>query len=245
MSNEDIAIVGLSPRVRGNQAPLRPERPAMGSIPACAGEPIPELQASLPPAVYPRVCGGTEEGKRPPNGAYGLSPRVRGNHNATGIMIVRTGSIPACAGEPEQTGPERRSRMVYPRVCGGTSHSSVEAVRTSGLSPRVRGNRLARPQPDRRRGSIPACAGEPRTYPSDNGGCRVYPRVCGGTRCASSWIAARSGLSPRVRGNPPVGTDQHLRAGSIPACAGEPRRHFLQRHGAGVYPRVCGGTSSQ
>ena len=76
--------------------------------------------------------------------------------------------------------------------------------------------------------SIPACAGEPRTFPgseirADFG---VYPRVCGGT-------GARLGaISPTCLGSR-----------SIPACAGEPwtrePRLTLQQ----VYPRVCGGTS--
>ena len=51
-----------------------------------------------------------------------------------------------------------------------------------------------------------------------------------------------SGLSPRVRGNPPRAARGVHRGGSIPACAGEPiRRPFNAIH-HGVYPRVCGGT---
>ncbi len=50
------------------------------------------------------------------------------------------------------------------------------------------------------------------------------------------------GLSPRVRGNPPWLLRICRRAGSIPACAGEPRRRRRARSAQGVYPRVCGGT---
>ena len=32
----------------------------------------------------------------------------------------------------------------------------------------------------------------------------VYPRVCGGTNCAPGATFPKCGLSPRVRGNPPV-----------------------------------------
>ena len=35
-----VAMPGLSPRVRGNQPPVPPEFLAIGSIPACAGEPV-------------------------------------------------------------------------------------------------------------------------------------------------------------------------------------------------------------
>ena len=50
------------------------------------------------------------------------------------------------------------------------------------------------------------------------------------------------GLSPRVRGNLgncPVGISC---GGSIPACAGEPRRGADRLRAVRVYPRVCGGT---
>ena len=52
-------IPGLSPRVRGNRGLGGQSGGAVGSIPACAGEP-----AATPPKprvdrVYPRVCGGT------------------------------------------------------------------------------------------------------------------------------------------------------------------------------------------
>ena len=50
---------GLSPRVRGNQTADAAAHLAEGSIPACAGEPIPAgLYGKVFP-VYPRVCGGT------------------------------------------------------------------------------------------------------------------------------------------------------------------------------------------
>ena len=51
-----------------------------------------------------------------------------------------------------------------------------------------------------------------------------------------------TGLSPRVRGNPPVLTPAALAQGSIPACAGEPGERGIDAFGVEVYPRVCGGT---
>ena len=51
----------------------------------------------------------------------------------------------------------------------------------SGLSPRVRGNRITRLPNTRVTGSIPACAGEPTEIPAMEECRRVYPRVCGGT----------------------------------------------------------------
>ena len=54
------------------------------------------------------------------------------------------------------------------------------------------------------------------------------------------WVI---GLSPRVRGNL-IRLDGHaVVRGSIPACAGEPRRAYCAIIPNAVYPRVCGGTT--
>ena len=51
---------------------------------------------------------------------------------------------------------------VYPRVCGGTMALWLYSRVTEGLSPRVRGNLGDERELAFERGSIPACAGEPR-----------------------------------------------------------------------------------
>ena len=73
---------------------------------------------------------------------------------------------------------------------------------------------------------------------------RVYPRVCGGTGLSAKGQRIEEGLSPRVRGNPPVGHLLDAEPGSIPACAGEPVAGEGAWLGNRVYPRVCGGTRS-
>ena len=70
----------------------------------------------------------------------------------------------------------------------------------------------------------------------------VYPRVCGGTRYQPDPKVSHQGLSPRVRGNRSVPAAGQPDAGSIPACAGEPRGGSPVGMRGGVYPRVCGGT---
>ena len=213
---------GLSPRVRGNHAVSEAFGKAIGSIPACAGEPeckpsplqqswvyprvcggtIPGLDLDGAGGVYPRVCGGTSRPPSPIRVLTGLSPRVRGNPKTNNRTRYAYGSIPACAGEPER--------------------------QALGLQ-----------------GSIPACAGEPCRERIATLIVAVYPRVCGGTRLILSVLRPIWGLSPRVRGN----LSQNLTAaddtGSIPACAGEPRGSAVVRHVPRVYPRVCGGTAAR
>ena len=72
-------IAGLSPRVRGNRLQIDRGDPALGSIPACAGEPQGVCISTWSKWVYPRVCGGTESDTPLTSGIQGLSPRVRGN----------------------------------------------------------------------------------------------------------------------------------------------------------------------
>ena len=131
---------------------------------------------------------------------------------------------------------------VYPRVCGGTGDFRYAERGTAGLSPRVRGNPWRQPARTGRTGSIPACAGEPLVGPHIVHVGEVYPRVCGGTLFVVAGVVSRTGLSPRVRGNPSHKNRQRSSMRSIPACAGEPPggpSHYRNRR---VYPRVCGGT---
>ena len=172
---------GLSPRVRGNQWRVPSLTSLVGSIPACAGEPVSPTLMSVLAGVYPRVCGGTGKGAGTRAAKRGLSPRVRGNPSDTRPNVRSIGSIPACAGEPAGPSGAAPRRRVYPRVCGGTAGDTIEPGKIQGLSPRVRGNPVVAHAPLQRQGSIPACAGEPRTPTTWRYSMRVYPRVCGGT----------------------------------------------------------------
>ena len=72
-----------------------------GSIPACAGEPPHRAPEANNRRVYPRVCGGTITLWCPAQSSMGLSPRVRGNLLHRQRHGRGEGSIPACAGEPD------------------------------------------------------------------------------------------------------------------------------------------------
>ena len=234
---------GLSPRVRGNPRTRTLAYVRSRSIPACAGEPSAPPRAEASPGVYPRVCGGTGVIRYARRCTKGLSPRVRGNPRCARGAAPRFRSIPACAGEPTRSTSGLNSGRVYPRVCGGTPCERVHSTIPSGLSPRVRGNRNAARAGAVSKRSIPACAGEPRTTSGMFLRAWVYPRVCGGTGDARLKRLDQPGLSPRVRGNPRRRVGVRPQHGSIPACAGEPTARHRARLGAGVYPRVCGGTA--
>ena len=177
-----VWLAGLSPRVRGNHQVLPQQLRLRGSIPACAGEPSESASACRASRVYPRVCGGTALSGSTGRSLAGLSPRVRGNRLRRLLLLVRLGSIPACAGEPIPPARCTAAVRVYPRVCGGTARLPAGEGRPSGLSPRVRGNHHDTATAGDAVGSIPACAGEPVRLTLTNVRLRVYPRVCGGTK---------------------------------------------------------------
>ena len=152
---------GLSPRVRGNRYRPDPQQACRRSIPACAGEPTRPATHRRDTAVYPRVCGGTDSVCRVCGEHQGLSPRVRGNRSRPVRCDRRTGSIPACAGEPCRRGARGTPMSVYPRVCGGTAGGAHQTRAMFGLSPRVRGNPSGLCLWCEWVRSIPACAGEP------------------------------------------------------------------------------------
>ena len=127
--------------MRGNPKKSSPDNTVYRSIPARAGEPVGRSVQVHDMGVYPRACGGTIVIKAHKQALIGLSPRVRGNPLSWFVMMSRSGSIPARAGEPPQRLLAQRKGMVYPRACGGTSLSRSVREHGGGLSPRVRGNR--------------------------------------------------------------------------------------------------------
>ena len=125
-------------------------------------------------------------------------------------------------------------------MCGGTLVGWNDAPAMTGLSSRVRGNRVYLPVGWRYARSIPACAGEPAGAAFPSSPWWVYPRVCGGTRRRGQAAQPCKGLSPRVRGNRSSTRSPSFVQGSIPACAGEPPAPWLRQPRSWVYPRVCG-----
>ena len=180
------------------------------------------MRSSARRAAYPRVCGATAFPVALLDVGSGLSPRVRGNLGLCVMLLGPLGPIPACAGQPESAAEARPQTRAYPRVCGATISSKNFPGIECGLSPRVRGNRIHRLPPKGWAGPIPACAGQPEGFVPTAQSAGAYPRVCGATCSMRINPAGAEGLSPRVRGNPPAQVRKLLRAGPIPACAGQP-----------------------
>ena len=172
-------------------------------------------------SVYPRVGGGNVCDRRRLRRLAGLSPRGRGKPFDERPFVSSERSIPAWAGETKSASESKSGRPVYPRVGGGNNFHCWRERTAEGLSPRGRGKLLAFCRCRRRRGSIPAWAGETELDTAPAIRLRVYPRV-GGGNTAEAWLNLQSeGLSPRGRGKPPLDAAGAYAVGSIPAWAGE------------------------
>ena len=235
---------GLSPRVRGNRGKTIDEYipPSDGLSPRVRGNHPDDPTRAGQLQVYPRACGGTGDRGFYQGIPVGLSPRVRGNHpdDATAAVdkdglsprvrgnprlpdsamtLDRLGSIPARAGEPQESKEVDPLFKVYPRACGGTSGLTDEQSTGLGLSPRVRGNQC---QP---------------------AGPAVYPRACGGTSSEPSrcWLVLVAGLSPRVRGNQfRLAMRRPMARGLSPRVRGNPERPSRPEHSRRSIPARAG-----
>ena len=154
---------GLSPLVRGKQVEWIYQGQSDGSIPACAGETVGHIRRFVIDGVYPRLCGGNPRKALRASCLRGLSPLVRGKPEHGAIWLMCNGSIPACAGETDQSVTSEIDQWVYPRLCGGNSAHFLLFGLPLGLSPLVRGKLPNASSLMGVYGSIPACAGETAT----------------------------------------------------------------------------------
>ncbi len=159
-------------------------------------------------------------------------------------MIIRPTlhrSIPACAGEPSSSPRRLHCARVHPRLRGGATVNDADGMVANGPSPPARGSRRKASPAALRRGSIPACAGEPPARNTAASTARVHPRLRGGAAHRLDASATSEGPSPPARGSHLADRGQVARGGSIPACAGEPRGGRRGAGAARVHPRLRGG----
>ena len=184
-------LLGSSPRVRGTQQYVIPERDDGGIIPACAGNTHRGYQWRDRNRDHPRVRGEHAELREAGPLGEGSSPRARGTRTHHHIITLPVGIIPACAGNTE-----------FPR-----EGESLE----SGSSPRARGTRFSGLQTLQTRGIIPACAGNTALRVDVKNGLWDHPRVRGEHSSSFSETIRSRGSSPRARGTRDHGQFLHLR----------------------------------
>ena len=174
-----MALLGSSPRVRGEAVGRVPRENGDGIIPAGAGRSLESWQCLPGAGDHPRGCGEKWQGYQQVVKKRGSSPRVRGE-----VILVRYGAhvlgiIPAGAGRSTASPARNDVERDHPRGCGEKSSSNASVACVAGSSPRVRGEGHDPPRRHRPRRIIPAGAGRrtlgsPRCRPSQD-----HPRGCG------------------------------------------------------------------
>ncbi len=201
-SASTLVLSGRSPRLRGNLAEWVVNAFGTRSIPALTGKPSAASASSRSVTVYPRAYGETQEPGPNQLRMTGLSPRLRGNRRARSPGSPERGSIPALTGKPGDRSRQRDRPRVYPRAYGETLVRYLLPRGYRGLSPRLRGNPARRATILPIEGSIPALTGKPAPLIDVARSSTVYPRAYGETSLSHCATAPRTGLSPRLRGNP-------------------------------------------
>ena len=238
----DHRLQGLSPLTRGNRTRRHSTGLGVGPIPAHAGQPGRPAVSRSRRRAYPRSRGATALRRSRRDWSLGLSPLTRGNLGAILAGALEHGPIPAHAGQPISISGRSWASRAYPRSRGATGARLQDGCRVWGLSPLTRGNHARVPHAPRRRGPIPAHAGQPAAQHVISFIERAYPRSRGATENMNRIDGLDEGLSPLTRGNPGAALAGPGRPGPIPAHAGQPSASTSSPSWPGAYPRSRGAT---
>ena len=190
--------------------------------------------------VHPRERGESAVPMLPRLPTTGPSPRARGIPRPGVSLQVRTGSIPASAGNPRSRPDSSWWAWVHPRERGESPPRLYADVLRPGPSPRARGIPGAAVIAASSSGSIPASAGNPASARRRRRAPGVHPRERGESDLVEPHAILREGPSPRARGIPVAGQVGGDCERSIPASAGNPSRGPARWRSTGVHPRERG-----
>ena len=149
---------------------------------------------------HPRGCGEHHSQLPPLGSASGSSPRMRGAHNLTSLIIQHARIIPADAGSTCSLIGNGPVVWDHPRGCGEHSGRGAWVVCRWGSSPRMRGAQRHCPHGGVPTGIIPADAGSTAISVPRPGTRRDHPRGCGEHHSGRTKRCKLSGSSPRMRG---------------------------------------------
>ena len=171
--------------------------------------------------LHPRSRGGNPLYRSSLGSDSGPSPLARGKPVSLCHRAARVGTIPARAGETARSPAHTASPRDHPRSRGGNDTGNPQAAAIPGPSPLARGKRLLSVIMLLLFGTIPARAGETGWNIASCSFVRDHPRSRGGNSKLASSMRGPSRPSPLARGKLPCLRAGRVRAGTIPARAGE------------------------
>ena len=153
---------------------------------------------------------------------------------------MRTGLIPARAGNTHHPTPHHAATRAHPRSRGEHAFRRGSKPPGPGSSPLARGTRPFHREGRAGSGLIPARAGNTKTKRRIRGAARAHPRSRGEHILPEGRMVRDSGSSPLARGTLLI-LDQQVQAGGlIPARAGNTTFERITLHLFRAHPRSRG-----
>ena len=150
--------------------------------------------------AHPRSRGEHSEIRTKSTGDAGSSPLARGTLNNTLVPAVKTGLIPARAGNTSDHRQMLRPARAHPRSRGEHGRAIPGAAASAGSSPLARGTPETATATAPVAGLIPARAGNTGAAESTKTPTPAHPRSRGEHALALPMTAVSSGSSPLARG---------------------------------------------
>jgi hypothetical protein len=170
---------GRSPHARSSPVGEVNGRKVCGSISACAEQPAWGSMNPSPSRVDLRMRGAAPGSASTSTTTTGRSPHARSSLLPRAAAVALAGSISACAEQPRRASAPRRAPWVDLRMRGAAMLSFASRWHTTGRSPHARSSPPVAAQQARRRGSISACAEQPRSARCSSRARRVDLRMRG------------------------------------------------------------------
>ena len=151
---------GSSPHARGTPSQHSGSHVSIGIIPACAGNT--KFPSAMHNAIrdHPRMRGEHRQSLRINQYMKGSSPHARGTPMMRGMVILRPGIIPACAGNTIAMPRSLRESRDHPRMRGEHQHVTVMRDISLGIIPACAGNTCPCPKSARNPWDHPRMRGE-------------------------------------------------------------------------------------
>ena len=151
-----------------------------------------------------------------------------------------SGIIPAYAGNTFLAYSSTFSFRDHPRICGEHSCDMSVLSTSAGSSPHMRGTRVRAHGYVDSAGIIPAYAGNTERHPYKMCVSGDHPRICGEHDLHQRRAAISAGSSPHMRGTHRCRGERRVKAGIIPAYAGNTTYLDTLTRVLKDHPRICG-----
>ena len=194
-------VRGPSPLTRGSLVLRQEPRRNLGPIPAHAGQPRFRARRTRTARAHPRSRGAAWCQHRPSPPRSGPSPLTRGSPRPSFRCLRPSGPIPAHAGQPTVDKSTGGCPGAHPRSRGAAALLRRAWHHSQGPSPLTRGSHPPPTPTGRRRGPIPAHAGQPGPPGRLRAWTRAHPRSRGAAGYVLLSLSAPAGPSPLTRGS--------------------------------------------